>query len=85
MSIVKIKNRQLSIINTMQSTGEKIKEFVEKNVPNKDEYKDKLGMSYNGMFKYFKDERKPGFYVLKRLHALGMNIHNLLETSDAEN
>ena len=36
------------------------------------------------MHKYFTNQRKPGFFVLKRLHSLGMDINALLETSENE-
>lgn len=77
------KNRQLSI-HRMETTGEKIKNFVETVIPDKKDYKAKLGQSYNGMHKYFTNQRKPGFFVLKRLHSLGMDINALLETSENE-
>jgi len=69
----------------METTGQKIKKFVEATIPNKKDYQKKLGQTYNGMHKYFTDQRKPGFFVLKRLHALGMNINELLKTSENEN
>lgn len=62
--------------------GEQIRRFVEDKVPDKKDYVEKLGMSYNSMHKYFTDQRLPGFYVLKRLRSLGMDIHSLLQSED---
>lgn len=54
-----------------------LKEFVEKKIPNKKDYKKYLGMGYEGMYKYFKDERKPGYELLKKLVELGFDINTI--------
>lgn len=61
--------------------GKIIKEFVENKVPDRKDYKELLGMGYESMYKYFNDERKPGYEVLVRLVNLGFDITKIFPTS----
>lgn len=57
--------------------GSEIKKFVESVIPDRKEYKDKLGMGYSSMYKYFTNEREPGYKVLKRLVDLGFDVNKI--------
>lgn len=61
--------------------GKILQEFVEEKIPDRKDYKRLLGMGYESMYKYFKDERKPGYEVLVRLVELGFDINSIFPRS----
>lgn len=47
--------------------GQRIEKFVTYAVPNKKEWKEKLGMGNNSLYYYFKGDTKPGYDLIDRL------------------